>query len=85
MSYQVKIDKKVLKRLEKIPEPFYKSIKDSILGLGNEPRPNGSIKLKGRVGYRIRVGNYQVIYEIEDSIKIVEVLDVGHRGEIYEG
>jgi mRNA interferase RelE/StbE len=47
--------------------------------------PNGSIKLKGRAGYRIRVGNYRVIYEIEDSIKIVEVLDVGHRGEIYEG
>jgi mRNA interferase RelE/StbE len=85
MSYQVKIDKKVLKRLEKIAEPFYKSLKDSILELGNEPRPNGSIKLKGRVGYRIRVGNYRVIYEIEDSIKIVEVLDVGHRGEIYEG
>ena len=39
MSYQVKIEKKVLKRLEKIPEPFYKSIKDSILELGNEPGP----------------------------------------------
>jgi mRNA interferase RelE/StbE len=85
MSYQVKIDRKVLKRLEKIPEPFYKSLKDSILELGDEPRPNGYIKLKGRAGYRIRVGNYRVIYEIEDSIKIVEVLDVGHRGDIYEG
>jgi mRNA interferase RelE/StbE len=85
MSYQVKIDRKVLKRLEKILEPFYKSLKDSILELGDEPRPNGSIKLKGRAGYRIRVGNYRVIYEIEDSIKIVEVLDVGHRGDIYEG
>ena len=85
MNYKVVIDKKVLKKLEKISDPHYKALKDSILALEAEPRPFGVLKLKGRSGYRIRVGNYRVIYEIEDSIKIVEILDVGHRGDIYEG
>ena len=48
------------------------------------PRPQGYKKLKGRKGYRIRVGNYRVIYEIFDDILLIDVIDLGHRQEIYE-
>ena len=48
------------------------------------PRPQGYRKLKGRKGYRIRVGDYRVIYEIFDHILLIDVIDLGHRKEIYE-
>jgi len=47
--------------------------------LEENPRPPGSKKLKGRAGYRLRIGDYRVIYEIEDNILRVIVIDVGHR------
>jgi mRNA interferase RelE/StbE len=84
MSYQVRIEKKVLKKLEKIAEPWYSQLKIHILELGNNPRPSGMKKLKGLQAYRIRVADYMVIYEIADEIRIVDVIDLGHRREIYD-
>jgi mRNA interferase RelE/StbE len=81
--YQVRIERKALKKLAKIPEPFYSHLKIAILDLGNNPRPAGCKKLKGRDGYRIRVANYRIIYEISDSILLVDVIDLGHRKDIY--
>ncbi len=83
MPYQVLISKKVAKHIEKIPDPDYTRIKNSILDLGNNPRPVGCKKLEGRDGYRIRQGNYRIIYDIKDKVKIVAILDVGDRKEIY--
>ena len=51
--------------------------------LGDDPKPHGSIKLSGRDGRRIRVGDYRVIYEIDGDAHEVTVLDVGHRRDIY--
>ena len=48
------------------------------------PRPQGCKKLKGRKGYRIRVGYYRVIYEIIDDVLLIDVVDLGHRKDIYE-
>ncbi|MCH6200123.1 type II toxin-antitoxin system RelE/ParE family toxin [Aquiflexum sp. LQ15W] len=73
-----------MKKLSKIPDPYYSNIKTAILELGNDPRPKGYKKLKGRVAYRIRVSDYRIIYEIHDSILLVDVIDLGHRKEIYE-
>jgi mRNA interferase RelE/StbE len=72
-----------LKKLEQIPEPFYTKVKTSILNLSKNPRPRGYLKLTNRVGYRIRVGNYRVLYEISDKILIVKVFEVGHRKDVY--
>ncbi|MDP4186726.1 MAG: type II toxin-antitoxin system RelE/ParE family toxin [Bacteroidota bacterium] len=52
--------------------------------LANDPRPPGCKKLKGHQGYRIREGNYRVIYEINDKILTVTVIDAGDRKDIYE-
>lgn len=83
MKYNVQISKTTIKQLSVLHKKDYDNIKTAILSLEDNPRPNGYKKLTARDGYRIRVGNYRVIYEIEDEIKIVAVVDVGHRREIY--
>lgn len=84
MAYQVTIKKRALKALEDINEPYYSSIKEAIYKLKNDPRPNGYKKLKGRDGYRIRVAHYRIIYDIFDDVLVVNVIDLGHRKDIYE-
>ena len=59
-------------------------IKKAILNLGNNPRPSGFKKLKGRDAYRIRVADYRIIYEILDEILLIDVIDLGHRKNIYK-
>lgn len=83
MSYSVTFSKGVSKTLEKINEPYYSAIKTAIYSLADNPRPYGYKKLKGHDSYRIRIGDYRIIYEIFDKILVVEVIDLGHRREIY--
>jgi mRNA interferase RelE/StbE len=83
MVYQVTLKKRVIKALSLLNEPNYSSIKKAIYNLAENPRPHGYKKLKGRNGYRIRVGEYRIVYTIHDAILTVEVLDLGHRKEIY--
>lgn len=83
-KYKVRIARRAQKKLTKIPEPYYANIKNAVLHLSNEPRPNGCKKLKGRLAYRIRVADYRIIYEIQDKILLVDVIDMGHRKDIYE-
>ena len=82
--YQVLIEKKVQKQLEKIAEPDYSKIKKAILGLAKNPRPVNCKKLKGRSGYRIRISDYHVIYDVFDEYLVVQILATGHRKDIYE-
>lgn len=82
--YKLFIEKAVYKQLKNIPERDYKKVMASIAALATDPRPQGSIKLKGRPGYRIREGNYRVIYEINDKILTVTVIEAGNRKEIYK-
>lgn len=82
--YQLLIEKQVQKQLEKIPSPDYERIKTAIVELAVNPRPLGYKKLKGRDGYRIRQGNYRIVYDIQDQILTVLILAAGHRKDIYE-
>ena len=84
MTYRVALKKHALKALEDINEPFYSNIKKAIYKLASNPRPNGYKKLKGRDAYRIGVGEYRIIYDIFDDILLVEVINLGHRKNIYE-
>ena len=81
--YKVRVERKAQKKLSKIPEPYYSNLKAAILDLGNNPRPQGYKKLKGRDAYRIRVADYRIIYEIQDSILLVDVINLGHRKGVY--
>lgn len=82
--YKIIIVPKAFKALEKINEPDYSAIISAVYNLENNPRPHGYKKLKGRESYRIRIGNYRVIYNIADNILTVTVVALGHRKDIYE-
>ncbi|WP_304068964.1 type II toxin-antitoxin system RelE family toxin [Pedobacter glucosidilyticus] len=83
MAYRVTLKKRAIKALEKINEPYYSSIKQVIYSLADNPRPSGCKKLKGRDGFRIRVADYRIIYDIFDDVLSVDVIDLGHRKDIY--
>ncbi len=84
MSYRVEILRRAAKALSKLPPRDYERVRDAIRALGSDPRPPGCKKLVGRDGWRIRVGRYRVIYEVEDVIRVVTVLDLGHRKDVYD-
>ena len=81
--YTVVVTDKVRKIILKLSHLIASKIENSLLELEENPRPSGCKKLKGRPGYRIRVGDYRIIYEIEDNILRVIVIDLGHRKDIY--
>jgi mRNA interferase RelE/StbE len=84
MKYTVLIERYAQKQIMKLDKKIIPVIKASIVDLADNPRPYGYKKLKGEDAYRIRVGNYRVIYEIEDDKIIVTVVSVGHRKNIYK-
>jgi mRNA interferase RelE/StbE len=84
MQFTITLKKRVLKALEKINEPYYSNIKVAIYKLADNPRPKGFKKLKGREGYRIRVADYRIIYDIFDDVLVINVIDLGHRKEVYD-
>jgi mRNA interferase RelE/StbE len=84
MSYRIDYDIDLDKSLAKIPKRDARLIKEKIESLADNPRPNGSIKLSGMELYRIRYGNYRVIYKIFDDRLIVVILDVNGRKDIYK-
>lgn len=84
MLYKIVYDIDLGKALEKIPKRDAKSIKEKIENLAGDPRPHGSIKLSGKELYRIRFGNYRIIYKIIDDQLMVIVLDVDGRKDVYK-
>lgn len=83
MPYQIVIERTARKNIEKISKEERVLIIQAIVELGEEPRPIGCKKLKGRAAWRIRVGDYRVIYEIEDDVLVVTVITAGHRRDVY--
>ncbi len=83
-KYTAVLTKKAQKQLDKLSDNIAEPIFEAIARLEENPRPQGYIKLKGRDGYRIRVGNYRVIYDIYESELIVDIITLGHRKDIYE-
>jgi mRNA interferase RelE/StbE len=84
MSYSLLILRSAQKELADLPKNIYKKVKQTILKLSKDARPSGCKKLKGREGWRIRVGEYRVIYEINDKDKSITILHIGHRKDIYK-
>lgn len=84
MPYEIIIEKTARKALKAIQREDQIIIAQAITDLADEPRPSGCIKMKGRDAWRIRVGDYRIIYEIEDVILIVTVVTIGHRRDVYK-
>ena len=82
--YSIVYKKGVEKQLENLPNSEYIKITEKIHKLSDNPRPHGYEKLKGSSNeYRIRIGNYRVVYTIADKILIVTVIKIAHRKEAY--
>jgi mRNA interferase RelE/StbE len=84
MKYTILIERYAQKQIMKLDKKVIPLIKTAIASLADNPRPYGYKKLKGEDAYRIRVGDYRVIYEIDDGKIIVTVVSAGHRKAIYK-
>jgi mRNA interferase RelE/StbE len=83
MRYQVILSKSVQKQLDRLPDEIANRILERFIELETNPRPADVKKLKGRDAWRIRIGDYRVIYEIHDRVLQVIVITIGHRREVY--
>lgn len=84
LSYRVVLARSARKELERLPETVSGRVLDALERLGEQPRPNGSKKLRGAEDlWRIRVGVYRVIYAISDGARLVDVLVIRHRRDAY--
>lgn len=85
MSYQILILPAAQRQLKKLPATTQQALITQIEHLADNPRPTNCKKLKGRQNqYRIRVGDYRIIYSVEDARLAVRVIKVGHRRDVYE-
>ncbi|OHB97782.1 MAG: hypothetical protein A2W74_09230 [Planctomycetes bacterium RIFCSPLOWO2_12_38_17] len=82
-KYSIEIVTKAEKEFLKLPETAKNRVREKILLLENNPRPFGSKKLRETEYYRIRIGDFRVIYSIHDNNKIVKILSVAHRKDVY--
>lgn len=83
MSYTIEILRSAQKRLAKIDRQDQAAVLSAIRNLADTPRPIGCKRLSGRPAWRLRIGNYRIIYEIYDDRLIILVISVGHRSEVY--
>jgi mRNA interferase RelE/StbE len=81
--YKLEIKRSAVKEIEKLPQRDIKVVLSKIAALAEDPRPNGCQKLCAQEKYRLRCGNYRILYEIIDDVLIVYVVKVGHRREVY--
>lgn len=84
--YEVVLSPKAEKQLDELPTPLRRRIAEAVEGLESNPQPHGVKKLTGAENlWRIRVGDYRIVYTIENDRLIVLVVKIGHRREIYRG
>ena len=84
-KYRVEIKKSAVKEIEHLPRKDMKVVLYKIEALSENPRPCDCKKLSSQEKYRIRCGNYRILYSIEDDILTVFVVKVGHRKDVYRG
>lgn len=82
-SYKVLIKKSAEKELRAVPKINLTRIVGKVQSLSIEPRPHGCEKLSGEEKYRVRQGDWRIVYSINDNTKIIEIVKIGHRREIY--
>lgn len=84
MSYHIDLSRHAAKALDRLDKSTRRRVMAVIDRLADDPRPRGCVKLSGRAGqWRVRAGDYRIIYEIHDAALLVLIIDVGHRRSIY--
>jgi len=82
-SYSLQIKRSAAKELALVPPKDRGRIVARIQALADDPRPVGAEKLSGQERYRVRQGDYRILYEIEDQVLRIMVVKIGHRREVY--
>ncbi len=83
-GYRVEIARRALKSIQTLPKKEQQRVRAAIELLADTPRPPGCVALKGESSaYRVRVGDYRVVYEIHDARLLIQVVRVGHRRQVY--
>ncbi len=83
MPYRIEVRPAAARQLRKLDPPIARRIQGAIALLADDPRPPASRPLTGRPAWRVRVGDFRVIYTIEDARLIVVVVTIGHRRDVY--
>ena len=82
--YRIEITREAPRTLAKLDKPVRRRVQAAIDGLSEQPRPPGVLALQGlRRAYRLRVGDYRMIYTVDDGRLTILMVDLGHRREIY--
>lgn len=81
--YRIELRRKAQRSLDKLPKDDFNAVLGAIKGLADKPRPKGMEKIKSVGLWRIRQGDYRIVYSIDDEQKTVTILRIGHRREIY--
>lgn len=82
-TYKVEFTVQAAKELGKLDGSVRPRIVHAIAALADDPRPAGCKALQGRDGFRVRIGNYRIIYEVDDGVLTVLVITIGHRSSVY--
>ncbi|MFC1482569.1 type II toxin-antitoxin system RelE/ParE family toxin [Myxococcota bacterium] len=84
--YRVQLTRAAARDLRGLPRGGQRRIDAAIMSLAEHPRPPGCVKLRGADDlYRVRVGDYRIVYQIEDEVLTVLVIRIGHRRDVYRG
>ncbi len=81
--YRISIERRAAKEIESLPNDALQRIINAIGSLKSTPRPHGVKKLVGEEGWRVRVGDYRILFTIDDFQKLVTIYRVRHRREAY--
>ncbi len=84
MTYEVEITPAAKRQIKKLTKSVQGLIVERLEELAENPRPDGVLKMEGEENlYRVRVGDYRIIYEIQDRVLLIVVVKVGHRSNVY--
>jgi mRNA interferase RelE/StbE len=84
VAYRLELKHSAAKSLSKLPRPAQRAIAEVLEGLAENPRPHGVTKLSGEEDlYRVRAGDYRVVYTIRDKVLLVLVVRIAHRKDVY--
>ncbi len=81
--HKIELRRKAQRALDRLPKDDFNAVLGTVKDLANTPRPKGVEKIKSAGLWRIRRGDYRIVYSIDDGQKIVTILRIGHRREIY--
>ena len=81
--YKVELRRKAQRNLDRLPRDDFNAVLEAVRNLISTPRPKGVEKIKSAGLWRIRQGDYRIVYSIDDGRKMVTILRIGHRREIY--